>query len=200
VGSSSSTTPSEAERLLGLVTTVTGECADSGQDEPVTTQEQRWATAERTLDVQAARRIRRTPGVVIGITALLVLAVGVTAAVDLRRLQTPRGAALAWVEAATFGDCRAFLSLSRPNDPAAEGRTDDEMCASLRAATASARADASRIALRPLLVTVHGRTADVVVEVRTPAADRHVTVHLVHQGHDWIVLREAGACGDVTCY
>jgi len=34
-----------------------------------------------------------------------VLAVGVVAAVDLRRLQTPHGTALAWTGAAIFGDC-----------------------------------------------------------------------------------------------
>lgn len=164
------------------------------------TQEQRWATAERSLDVQAARRIRRTPGVVIAILLLLTLAVGVTAAVDLRRLQTPRGAALAWTEAATFGNCRAFLALSRAEDPTAERRTDDEICQSLRAATAEARGDVTRIAITPKSVEQHGGTAVVVVRVRGPRGTRDVPLDLVHRGDDWLVVRGAGACGDVTCY
>jgi hypothetical protein len=170
----------------------------------VTTQEQRWATAERSLDAQAARRIRRTPGVVIGILGLLVLAVGVTAAVDLRRLQTPRGAALAWVEAATFGDCRAFLHLSRPEsrpeDPIAEQRTDDQLCTSLRTATTQARAHAARTSLQPRAVVQHGPEADVTIEVRTPAGTRTLTLHLVRRGSDWLVLRRTGACSDLPCY
>src|SRR5206468_1137780 len=83
-------------------------------------------------DAQAARRIRRTPAVLIAITGVLVLLVAITAVIDLRRLHTPRGAALAWVEAATFGDCRAYLSLSRSVDGADTGRTDDEICVALR--------------------------------------------------------------------
>ena len=166
----------------------------------MTTQEQRWATAELSLDVQAAKRIRRTPGVVIMILLLLTLAVGVTAAVDLRRLHTPRGAALAWTEAATFGNCRAFLALSRVADPTAERRTDDEICRALRAATADNRNDVTRIAITPKSVEQHGRTADVVLEVRDPDGVRSVRLHLVHRGDDWLVTRGAGACGDATCY
>jgi hypothetical protein len=166
----------------------------------VTTQEQRWATAERSLDVQAARRIRRTPGVVIAILALLTLAVGVTAAVDLRRLHTPRGAALAWTEAATFGNCRAFLALSRPDDPTAERRTDDEICRSLRAATEQARSDVTRIKITPRSVERHGGTAVVVIDVRGPDGTRQLRLDLVHRHDEWLVVRQAGACGDVSCY
>ena len=166
----------------------------------MTTQEQRWATAERTLDVQAARRMRRTPGLVIGILALLVLAVGVTAAVDLNRLHTPRGAALAWTEAATFGNCHAFLALSRPSDPIADARTDDEICRSLRAATAANRNDVTRISISARSVERHGRTAVVVIEVRGPDGARTVQLQLVHRGDEWLVVRAAGACGDVACY
>ncbi|MCU1589148.1 MAG: hypothetical protein JWP11_404 [Frankiales bacterium] len=166
----------------------------------MTTQEQRWAVAERTLDASAARRIRRTPAVVIGILGLLIIAVGFTAAVDLRRLHTPRGAALAWTEAATFGECRPFLRLSRPDDPTAERRTDDEICRSLRAATARARTDASRIALQARSVRQDGASALVDVEVRRPEGAQIVTLHLVRRGADWLVVRSAGACGDVSCY
>lgn len=166
----------------------------------MSTQEERWARAERTLDVSSARRIRRTPGVVIGILALLVLAVGVTAAVDLRRLKTPRGAALAWIEAATFGDCRAFLRLSVLDDPHAETRTDAQVCRALRVATTKARVDASRVALRASSVDRHGASAVVTVVVTAPNAVRTVPLHLRHRGNDWLVVRSAGACGDVACY
>ncbi|GAC1439948.1 MAG: hypothetical protein NVSMB55_02890 [Mycobacteriales bacterium] len=164
------------------------------------TQEERWARAERALDVQAARRVRRTPGVVIGILALLVLAVGATAAVDLKRLQTPRGAALAWVEAATFGDCRGFLALSVPRDPTAQARTEDALCRTLRSATADARSDATRIRLTARSVRQRGGTAAVDIDVRGPAGSRRVRLDLVHRGHAWLVLRDAVACGATACY
>jgi hypothetical protein len=144
--------------------------------------------------------MRRTPGVVIAITLLLTLAVGVTAAVDVRRLQTPRGAALAWIDAATFGNCRAFLALSRVDDPTAGRRTDDEICRALRTATADARADVTRISITPRTVEQHGSTAVVVINVRAPAGARDVQLKLVHRGHDWLVVRAAGACGAVACY
>lgn len=166
----------------------------------MTTQEQRWARAERSLDVQAARRIRRTPGVVIAILALLTLAVGVTAVVDLRRLHTPRGAALAWAEAATFGNCRAFLALSRPDDAAAERRTDDELCQALRAATEQNRNDVTRISLSPRAVEQHGSAAVVVIDVRGPDGSHEVRLQLVRRGDEWLVVRAADACAGVTCY
>jgi hypothetical protein len=164
------------------------------------TQEQRWATAERTLDVQAAQRMRRTPGVVIAILLLLTLAVGVTAAVDLRRLHTPRGAALAWTEAATFGNCHAFLALSRPDVPTAERRTDAEICRSLRASTAKARNDVTRIALTAKSVEQHGGTAVAVIEVRGPQGTLDVRLDLVRHGDEWLVVRRSASCDDISCH
>lgn len=162
----------------------------------MTTQEERWKVAERSLDVQTARRVRRTPGVVIGIIGLLVLAVGVTAAVDLRRLQTPRGAALAWTEAATFGDCRAFLSLSTAD--VGDRRTDDDVCRTLRAATATARSEASRTRVIARSVRQQGRSAVAVMAVQVPAGTTVGTLRLVRRGHAWRVLR--GPCDDLSCY
>jgi hypothetical protein len=160
--------------------------AKPGQDGRVTTQEQRWATAERSLDVQSARRIRRTPAVVIAILGLLVLAVGLTAAVDLRRLQTPRGAALAWTEAAVFGNCHAYLSLSRAgSDP----RTDEQVCAQLRRDTASARSHSERYSFRVTDVQRRGPTATVSIELRQPSGVRVVNLQLVRRGRRWEALR-----------
>jgi hypothetical protein len=160
-------------------------------------QEQRWAVAERGLDAQAARRIRRTPAVLIAVVGVLVLAVAFTAVVDLRRLHTPGGAALAWVEAATFGNCRAYLSLSRRT---AEQRPDDEVCASLRAATARARTDASRIALAVRSVEQRGRRAAVVIDVRAPGGVRSIRLQLVAMRERWYVLLDATACAEAGCY
>lgn len=159
---------------------------------------QRWAAAERILDVQAARRIRRTPWILIGLTALLVLAVGVTAAVDLRRLQTPRGTALAWTQAAVFGDCRAYLVLSAPPDPAGDRRTDDELCGMLRASTAPARSQARQITLTAGPVERRGGTASVTVAVHRPEGTQRVALRLRRSGEGWVVLREP-ACVVLGC-
>jgi hypothetical protein len=45
-----------------------------------------------------------------------------------------------------------------------------------------------------------GRTAVVVIDVRGPDGVRPARINLVHRGNDWLVLRSAGACGDVTCF
>lgn len=173
---------------------------EGDEDGAVTTQEQRWARAELSIGVQDAKRVRRTPGVVIGITGLLVLAVGATATVDLRRLQTPRGGALAWTEAAVFGDCRAFLALSLVEDPTAERRNDDEICRDLRKASEAARANSTRIELRPRSVDRRGRGATVTIDVRGPDGTTTVSVRLVRRGGDWLVVRRAGACASSSCY
>ena len=154
----------------------------------MTTQEQRWAVDERSLDVQAARRMRRTPGVVIGILGLLVLAVAVTAAVDLRRLETPRGAALAWTEAALFGNCHAYLELSRAGS---DRRPRDQVCAELRRVTAPARDHPDRYSFRVAAVRRQGGAATVTVELTEPTGTRTVSLKLVRDGHRWVSLRES---------
>ena len=163
------------------------------------TTEERWALDERKLDVGYRRRIRRTPGVVVGILGLLVLAVAVTAAVDLRRLQSPRGASLAWTEAAVFGDCRAYLALSRPVDATTERRTDAEICRALRSRTEDARANSTRIEILPGKVEERDATATSYVEVKRPDGDREVQLRLVREGDDWLVLRDETACDAVGC-
>jgi hypothetical protein len=163
----------------------------------VATTEQRWAAAELALDAQTAKRVRRTPGVVIGILALLVLAVGLTAAVDLHRLQTPRGAALAWTEAAVFGDCRAYFALSRPVD--ADARSESDQCRQLRRSTADARLSSANYSFTPGAIDRHGRTATVLIELRRPDRTVRAELHLVRRGADWLVLREPEACVSVGC-
>jgi hypothetical protein len=163
------------------------------------TLEQRYAVAEQRLDADHQRRMRRTPSVLIGVTAVLVCAVGVTAAIDLQRLQSPRGAALAWTEAAVFGNCPAYLSLSRPVDPLTERRTDDQVCRDLRRVTANARTNANRIELLPGAIQQRGATATALVEVRRPDGTTTGRLSLVRRGAHWLVLRDTQACDAVGC-
>ena len=165
----------------------------------MSTTEERWARAELTLGAGDARRIRRTPAVVIGIIGFLIIAVGFTAATDIRRLQSPRGASLAWTEAAVFGDCRAYVELSRPVDPTTERRSDSELCRALRRGTEDARANSTRIQILPGRVERRGDTATTYVDVRRPEGDVEVQLRLVKRGDDWLVLRDATACGVLDC-
>jgi hypothetical protein len=163
------------------------------------TVEERYAAAERSLDAARARRIRRTPVVLIGLIGALVLLVAVTAAIDLRRLQTPRGAALAWTSAATLGECRGYLALSRPVEPLTERRTDEQICRALRAATGDARARGAALRITPLQVRQDGRSAVVALRVRRGETSYDVRLHLVRQGAHWRVLRDQAACAAVGC-
>lgn len=163
------------------------------------TVEERYAAAERSLDVQRARRLRRTPAVLIALVGGLVLLVAVTAAIDLHRLQTPRGAALAWTEAASLGECRGYLALSRPVDPLSERRTDAEICRALRARTADVRTRGVALRITPLRVRQGGRTASVDVRVRKGDASYDVHLSLVREGAKWRVLRDEVACAAVGC-
>lgn len=165
----------------------------------MSTTEERWARDELTIDVGNAKRIRRTPAVLIGILGGLVIAVGLTAATDLRRLQTPRGASLAWTEAAVFGDCRTYLALSRPVNSSSERRTDAALCRELRTRTEEARANSTRIRVEPGRVERRGRTATAYVQVRRPDGADEVQLSLVLDGDDWVVLRDERACDVVGC-
>ena len=165
----------------------------------VSTVEERWARAEATIKVGDAKRIRRTPGVVIGILAGLIVAVGVTAATDLRRLQSPRGASLAWTEAAVFGECRAYVALSRPVDLTRESRSEKALCRDLRRATEQARAESTRIRVTTGAVERAGDRARVEVQVRRPEGVASVRLSLVLEGDDWRVLRDAATCEAIGC-
>jgi len=104
---------------------------------------------EKQLEADRRRKMRRQPLILLGVLNALVLAVGTTAALDLRRLQTPGGTALAWVEAAVFGDCSVYRELSVPDRGTVERRTGMAVCKDLKAATGTARAQAGQIALLP---------------------------------------------------
>jgi hypothetical protein len=97
--------------------------------------ERRYAVAEAKGAGRTAATTRRGPVSLIAVLLGVALAVGVVAAVDLRRLQTPTGAALGWTGAAVFGDCTAYRELSVPDpDEAGPERDPDATCRALREA------------------------------------------------------------------
>lgn len=160
-----------------------------------------YARAEGKLDAYYAARRRRGPVVLLATVLVLTLAVGVIAAVDLRRLQTPRGTALAWTGAAVFGDCTAYdrLSVRDPDALRPERRTDSEVCRDLRRQTADARENAARIGLDVTSVARRGREATVGVEVRRPDGTDRVDLPLVRRGDGWAVVRTPEVCLAVGC-
>ena len=60
------------------------------------------------------RRLRRNGVILIVVLDLLVIAVGLGGVADLRRMSTPSGAAAAWADAASAGDCDRYLDLETP--------------------------------------------------------------------------------------
>ena len=151
----------------------------------------RYAEAERSLEPQRQRSIARGPIGLIAVLLLLSLAVGVVAAIDLRRLQTPRGTALAWTGAAVFGDCTAYERLSvAPRDD----RRDDVRCTVLRERTQEARETAAQIGIDVLSVEQRGREASVEVEVRRPTGTRRAVLPLQRKGDGWAVVLDDRVC------
>ena len=160
-----------------------------------------YARAEVRLDAYYAKRRRRGPEVLLGTLIALTLAVGLVVAVDLRRLQTPRGTALAWTGAAVFGDCNNYLRLSvvDPEARLADRRPEAAVCRDLRSQTETARENAARTGIDVLAVEQDGREAVVTVEVRRPDETESVDVPLVRQGDGWDVVRTAEVCLVVGC-
>ena len=154
--------------------------------------ERRYAELERSLEPQRARSIARGPVGLIGVCIALSLAVGAVAAVDLRRLQTPRGTALAWTGAAVFGDCTAYERLSF-------GEFDERTCLALRESTAEAREEAASIGIDVLSVERRGREATVRVEVRRGEDVERVDLPLRRKGDGWAVELTDEVCDAVGC-
>ncbi len=129
----------------------------------------------------------------------LVLAVGLVASIDLRRLQTPGGTALRWVQSAVFGDCADYLEFSVPATDVSDRRSPDELCQDLRQATAQARNDQLQIGLHLGVVTKLERSATALVTLTRSEVPTEMTVHLVKRGGRWKVLRDAVTCSSVGC-
>ena len=126
---------------------------------------------------------------------VLSLAVGVVAAVDLRRLQTPRGTALAWTGAAVFGDCTAYERLSVADDD----RSDEQVCRALREGTEQAREQSGEIGIDVLDVERRGREATVEVEIRRGDDTDRVELPLRRKGDGWAVVLTDEVCEAVGC-
>lgn len=144
-------------------------------------------------------RARRQAVVLLVVLNALVLGIGLVGAVDLRRLRTPGGTALRWVQAAVFGECDDYLRFSVAAGDVPDHRTRDALCRDLRAATAQARTEQLQIGLRlgPVVSRNDRATADVVLT----RAGQAVTLHLrlVRGDGRWRVVRDAATCQSVGC-
>lgn len=140
-------------------------------------------------------RLRRQPLILVTLLNVLVLGIGVTAAVDLRRLQTPGGTALRWAQAAVFGDCDDYRAFSVPDPSVPDPRSPEQLCQDLRAATAQARNENLRIGL-----TVSSTSPGVVhlvltrKDVQTP-----VQLRVRRVAGQWRVVRDSLTCGSLGC-
>lgn len=151
-----------------------------------------YARLERRAEVPLSTRVWRGQVGLVIVLILVALLVGVTAAVDLRRLQTPVGTAQRWSEATVFGDCTAYARLSVPEGGVRETRSAAEVCRDLRARVA--RTDVTRVQVRTRLVATQGRTAVVLVELARDAEREQTRLSLRRRGDGWAVVRDAQAC------
>lgn len=157
--------------------------------------EQRYRAQEAAVERRRTATVRRGPVGLIAVCLLVSLGVGTVAAVDLRRLQTPRGAALAWTGALLFGDCTGYdrLTAGPTGDAAAR-------CLALRRTSAAARERPAQVGFEVLRVEPAGDRAAVVMRVREPgrpAAD--VPLRLERHGQRWLVAADSATCALLPC-
>jgi hypothetical protein len=160
--------------------------------------ERRYAEAEATKSGRSAATARRGPISLIAVLLGVSLAVGTVAAIDLRRLQSPTGAALAWTGAAVFGNCTAYreLSLATPPDTASA----QEQCDALRARTEPAREQGDDVQIEVLEIEEDGETAEALVRVgrpEEPVVDVRMPLQRVDEG--WLVLLTDEVCAAIGC-
>jgi hypothetical protein len=159
--------------------------------------ERRYAEAEERKSGRSAATARRGPISLIAVCLGVALSVGVVAAIDLRRLQTPTGTALAWTGAAVFGDCTAYRELSAEtgDEPDADAR-----CRTLREATELNRAEAGRVAIEVVEVAEDGDRARATVVLQRPERDEvEVEVPMRRTGDGWQVELTDEVCDAVGC-
>lgn len=164
-------------------------------------EERLYARAEQKLEKTKARRIRRGPETLIAVLIGLSLTAGAVAVVDLRRLMTPRGTALAWTGAAVFGDCTAYeaLSTAAPSGPT-DLRKERARCLDLRRSTAPNREEASRIGIDLQTVEQQSRRqATAQMRISRPDEVRVVLLRMQRKGDGWAVLRTGETCAAVGC-
>jgi hypothetical protein len=167
----------------------------------VTAVEQRYRRLEAEAEAVRARKQRRQPLILIALVNALIIATALTVMVDLRRLHTPGGTALAWVQAAVFGDCEKYrrYSVSDPLSALPDSRTTNERCRDLRAATATARADSIRVKLTLGRIQRRGDRAQVAVELTQSGTATPLSLNLVRSDGRWRVVRDASVCSHLVC-
>lgn len=160
----------------------------------MTAVELRYRELEAAEEIKRLRKQRRQPLLLLALINALVLGTGATAAVDLRRLNTPGGAALAWTQAAVFGDCDDYQAYSVAVDPAADRRTSQELCRDLRATTEQARSQSLTIGITRDRAVQKGNAATVELTVTRRSVPTSVLLSLERKDGQWRVLRTAEAC------
>ena len=162
--------------------------------------EDRYRAMEDEAEARRLRKIRRQPVILLALINVLTLAVAATAVIDLRRLATPQGTALAWTEAALFGQCDSYAELSVADPARPERRSSRKRCEALRVATATARQDVARIALNPVGTHVTGGQALASVRLRRSTGDAVViALDLTRTHGHWRVVRSARTCRVLAC-
>jgi hypothetical protein len=161
--------------------------------------ERLYAKAEEKNVERKAATIRRGPISLVVVCLGVSLIVGVVAAIDLRRLQTPRGTAMAWTGAAVFGDCTAYQKLSVERRADAE-RDADQRCLDLRVVTAPSRDLPSQVSLEVLDVREDADRATALIRVARPGLPmREVELTLEKRGGDWDVVLDEATCEALPC-
>jgi hypothetical protein len=161
--------------------------------------ERAYALAEVKNEARKEATIRRGPVSLIVVCLGFALLVGITAAVDLRRLQTPEGTALAFAGAAVFGDCNAYRRLAlRAAD---DDRDEDERCLEIRRATQDARDRPADVEIELVSAQEEGDTARAVVRVRRPGDDESedVPLSMRPRGGGWVVELTERTCAVLAC-
>ncbi|MDP3711569.1 MAG: hypothetical protein Q8R60_03670 [Mycobacteriales bacterium] len=159
---------------------------------------ERQLAGERKNEARTARQVRRTPVVVLGLLVVLTFAVGITAAIDLRRLDTPAGAAQGWVTATLSGDCARYRLLSTPDEP--ESRGEQQLCDDLADVARERLAAAVRTRVRVVGdVVQEGGLARVSVELAPEGGTAVVKQLRLVERDRWRVVRDAAACELVRC-
>ena len=165
----------------------------------MTTVEERYAVAEAAAEAKRRAKAKRQPLLLIALINALVLGIALTATVDLRRLQTPGGTALRWVQAAVFGDCGDYLMFSVPDQSRADSRSHAQLCRDLRASTSSARDEALKIGLALGATEADGGGERVEITLTRKGVKSRLILRLVKRGGRWRVLRDELTCGSVGC-
>jgi hypothetical protein len=166
-----------------------------GQDVGVTvtqTSDEQWEL-ERAAKLKA--RARRQPVILITVFNLLITAVAGTAVVDLRRLKTPSGTGLRWLQAALYGDCKDYLTYSLPDPARPDRRTHDQFCQDLRTASRTAQAESVRVGMDLRVIGAE----QVAVKLTRKGVTKTVVMHVVKRNGHWRVLRDELTCRSVGC-